>query len=222
MSATAPSRAAELRTWGLVAAVYVALTALYAYPLLGAMSTTLPHDVGDPGLNTWIIWWNSQAWPLTERWWNAPMFYPATGALALSETFLSLSPLTTPLLRFGVSPVVTYNIAFLLSFPLTALAAHALARRLTGRHDAAFIAGLALAFSPWRAAQMPHLQMLVLWWMPLALFGLHRYLDRRRLSDLVIAGIGWLMNGLTSGYFLVFFAVLVGCWALWFLRTRRD
>jgi hypothetical protein len=186
------------------------------------MSTMLPHDVGDPGLNTWILWWNAHAWPLTERWWNAPMFYPATGALALSETFLSISPLTSPLQWLGVTPVVTYNIAFLLSFPLTALAAHALARRLTGRHDAAFIAGIALAFSPWRAAQMPHLQMLVMWWMPLLLFGLHRYLDRRRASDLVIAGIAWLMNGLTSGYFLVFFAVLVGCWALWFLRTRRD
>lgn len=212
----------ERRTWVLVAAIYVALTGVYAYPLLGAMSTTLPHDVGDPGLNTWILWWNAHAWPLTERWWNAPMFYPATGALALSETFLSISPLTSPLQWFGLTPVVTYNIAFLLSFPLTALAAHALARRLTGRHDAAFIAGLALAFSPWRAAQMPHLQMLIMWWMPLTLFGLHRYLDRRRVLDLVIAGIGWLMNGLTSGYFLVFFAVLVGCWALWFLRTRRD
>ena len=57
----------ERRTWVLVAATYVALTGVYAYPLLGAMSTTLPHDVGDPGLNTWYLWWNAHAWPLTER-----------------------------------------------------------------------------------------------------------------------------------------------------------
>ena len=69
---------------------------------------------------------------------------------------------------------------------------------------------------------MPHLQMLLMWWMPLTLFALHRYLDRRRPVDLVLAGVAWLMNGLTSGYFLVYFGVLIGFWALWFLRTRRD
>ena len=162
------------------------------------------------------------AGPLTDAWWNAPIFYPATGAFAFSETFLSVTPLTTPLQWLGASAVVTYNITFLVSFPLTGLAAHALARRLTGRHDAAFIAGIALAFCPWRTAQMPHLQMLLMWWMPLTLFALHRYLDRRRPVDLVLAGVAWLMNGLTSGYFLVYFGVLLGFWALWFLRTRRD
>lgn len=209
-------------TWLLVVSTYVALTIAYAWPLLGAMGSALPHDVGDPALNAWIIWWNSQAWPLTEAWWNAPIFHPAPGAFALSETFLSVAPLTTPLQWLGASAVVAYNVTFLISYPLTGLAAHALARRLTGRHDAAFIAGLALAFCPWRTAQMPHLQMLLMWWMPLTLLALHRYLDQRRPRDLVLAGVAWLMNGLTSGYFLVFFGVLIGFWALWFLRTRRD
>ena len=221
-------------TWFLVAATYVALTLVYAWPLLGRMSTVLPHDVGDPALNAWIIWWNAHAWPLTEAWWNAPIFHPATGAFALSETFLSVAPLTTPLQWLGLDPIATYNVTFLVSFPLTAVAAHALAHRLTGRHDAAFIAGLALGFCPWRTAQMPHLQMLLMWWMPLTLFFLHRYLHpsspsglrrdpaRGSVWNLVFAGLCWLMNGLTSGYFLVYFGVLVGVWALWFVRTRRD
>ncbi len=219
------------------------LTLVYAWPLLGRMSTGLPHDVGDPALNAWIIWWNAHAWPLTEAWWNAPIFHPATGAFALSETFLSVAPLTTPLQWLGLDAIVTYNVTFLISFPLTALAAHALAYRLTGRHDAAFIAGLSFGFSPWRTAQMPHLQMLLMWWMPLTLLFLHRFLhserdrgsqpepryasqsdpsDRGSAWNLVFAGLCWLMNGLTSGYFLVYFGVLVGCWAIWFLRTRRD
>ena len=213
---------ASRSAWLLATAVYVALTLLYAWPLLPVIDRALPHDIFDPGLNTWIIWWNARAVPLTDAWWNAPIFYPATGAFAFSETFLSVTPLTTLLQWLGASAVVTYNITFLVSFPLTGLAAHALARRLTGRHDAAFIAGVALAFCPWRTAQMPHLQMLLMWWMPLTLFALHRYLDRRRPVDLVLAGVAWLMNGLTSGYFLVYFGVLLGFWALWFLRTRRD
>ena len=139
---------ASRSAWLLATAVYVGLTLLYAWPLLPAIDRVLPHDIFDPGLNAWILWWNSQAWPLTDAWWNAPIFYPATGAFAFSETFLSVAPLTSPLQWLGASAVVTYNITYLVSFPLTALATHALARQLTGRHDAAFIAGIALAFCP--------------------------------------------------------------------------
>lgn len=209
-------------TWSEIGVLYVAVTIAYAWPLIGSIGTALPHDIGDPGLNAWILWWNAHAVPLTERWWNAPIFHPVAGAFALSETLLSLSVVTTPLLLSGVGAVSAYNVAFLISFPLTALAAHALAHRLTGRHDAALIAGLAFGFNPYRASQMPHIQMLWAMWMPLALLALHRYLEQRRRRDLVIAGICWFLNGLTSGYFLVFFAVLVAVWMLWFARSFRD
>jgi len=58
--------------------------------------------------------------------------------------------------------------------------------------------------------------------MPLALLVLHRYLDERRTRYLVIAGLCWALNGLSSGYYLVFFGVLTAMWMLWFLRERRD
>jgi hypothetical protein len=198
------------------------LTVAYAWPLFRIFGSHLPADSIDPGLNTWILWWNTQALPLTERWWNAPMFHPAPGMLSLSETLLSLAPLTTPLQWMGASPVVAYNVAFLLSFPAAALAAHALAHRLTGRHDAALLAGLAFGFSPYRAAQLPHLQTLWSCWMPLCLLALHKYLDSGRRRLLVAAGVCWALNALTTGYFLMYFSVLLGFWILWFARSWRQ
>ena len=100
-----PSSPPPSAIWPRVVAVYVGLTLLYAWPLLGVMSSALPHDTGDPRLNTWILWWNAQAWPLTDHWWNAPIFHPASGAFALSETFLSVAPLSTPLQWIGLSAV---------------------------------------------------------------------------------------------------------------------
>ena len=150
------------------------------------------------------------------------MFFPSQGSMALSETFLNLVPLSTPLQWTGASAVLTYNILFLLSFPTAALAAHALGRWLTGRHDAALIAGLAFGFAPYRAAQMPHLQMLWSCWMPLGLLALHGYLANRKARHLWLFGLCWLMNGLATGYYLFFFSVLVGLWLLWFARTLRD
>lgn len=225
MVVTAPgARSADpaAAPWLRAGALYAALTLVYAWPLLGSLTAALPHDSGDPGLNAWILWWNAHAVPLTERWWNAPIFFPARGAFALSETMLSISVFTTPLLLAGVNAVTAYNVAFLVSFPATALSSHALAFRLTRRHDAALLAGLAFGFSPYRASQMPHLQMLWAMWMPLCLLALHRYLDTRRLRDLLLAAACWVMNGLTSGYFLAYFAVLLGLWVLWFARSRRD
>jgi hypothetical protein len=203
-------------------ALYVGLALAYCWPMLVSFGRALPSDSGDPGLNTWILWWSSQAVPLTAHWWNAPMFFPLQGALAFSETLLGIAPVSLPMLFAGIPPVGVYDIVFLISIPATAIAAHLLARRLTGRDDAALLAGLAFGFNPYRGGQMSHLQLLVACWMPLGLLALHNYLDRRRTRYLMLAGVCWLFNALTSGYLMLFFAILIAIWIAWFVRSRRD
>src|SRR5262245_57593934 len=110
---------------------YVGLTLVLTRPLVAHLATVLPNDLGDPLLNTWIIWWNAHAVPMTERWWNAPIFWPATGAFASSEHLLGLAPLTTPFQWLGGSAVAAYNIAYLASSPLCAMAMFALTYALT-------------------------------------------------------------------------------------------
>ena len=201
---------------------FIALTLISAWPLLRQFGSALPSDLGDLALNTWILWWNAKALPLTTAWWNAPMFSPAPNAFAQSESLLALTPLTTPLLKAGVSPIATYNVVFLLAGPLSALGAYLLAWRLTSRRSAALIAALAFGFSPYRIAQLPHLQMEWACWLPLALYCLHAFVDSARPRWLVGFGLCWLMTGLTNGYFLIFFPVLLALWVIWFVRERRD
>jgi hypothetical protein len=160
--------------------------------------------------------------PLTERWWNGPIFFPSMGALAFSETLLGLLPVTAPIQWFGGSPITAYNVAFLLTFPLSALAAHALALRLSGRHDAALIAGLVYGFNPFRIAHFPQIQVMTSYWMPLALLGLHEYLANGKRRWLVIFGAAWLMQALSNGYYLLFFPVLIGLWIAWFAVSRTH
>jgi hypothetical protein len=203
-------------------ALYFGLALAYCWPVLVAFGRALPSDSGDPGLNTWILWWSSHAVPLTAHWWNAPMFFPLQGALAFSETLLGVAPVSLPMLFAGLPPVGVYDIVFLISIPATAIAGYLLAHRLTGREDAALLAGLAFGFNPYRGGQMSHLQLLIACWMPLTLLALHNYLDRRHGRYLVYAGVCWLFNALTSGYLLLFFAVLVVIWIAWFVRSWRD
>lgn len=226
--AIAPLSGRKLQIFAAVAA----LTLLSACRLLQHFASSLPSDLGDPILGSWIFWWNTHAVPLTAKWWDAPMFVPMRGTFAFSEALLSMLPLTTPLQWIGVSPIATHNVLHLLSFPMAGLGAYALAFRVTKRHDASALAALAFAFNPYRIAQLPHIQMLWSCWLPLALAALHAYVEapqtndavtrRQRLKALAAFGACWMMNGFTNGYVLVYFPVLVGLWMLWFTRSVKQ
>jgi hypothetical protein len=212
----------HLRPWLLALFGYAALTVMLTWPLVVRLPAVLPHDVGDPVLNVWILWWDAHVAPLTERWWNSPMFWPSPGTLAFSETLLGLTPITTPIQWLGGSAVTAHNVALLLTFPLSALAAHALVYRLSGRHDAGLVAGLVYGFNPYRVAHIPHIQVLASFWMPVALLGLHEFAASKRPRWLVVFAAAWLMQALSNGYYLLFFPVLIGIWVLWFLGSRKN
>ena len=197
-------------------ASYLFVTAVMAFPLLRDLSGLLPGDRADPVLNAWLLWWGTQTSPLAGAWWNAPAFHPYPGALAYSEHLLGLLPLSAPFQWLTGSPVVAYNVTFLLTFPLSGTAGYVLGRELTGRRDAAWVAGLVFAFAPYRMGHISHLQVLASFWMPLALAALHRYLRDRRPRWLAAFAAATLLQGLTNGYYLAYFPVLVGLWAVWF------
>jgi hypothetical protein len=208
--------------WVWAAFFYFALITILTWPLALRATSAVPHDIGDPLENIWILWWNGQAAPLTERWWNGPILWPAPGALALSEHLVGISVWTTPLQWLGASATTAYNVVFLLSFPLCALAAHGLVFALTGRHDAGLVAGLLFGFNRYRVVESAHLQTLAVFWMPIALLALHRYVAKGTRWWLAVFAVAWLLQALSNGYLLFFFPVLIVLWMMWFVRDLRT
>ena len=193
------------------AAVYLLLALAWSWPLPLHLANRFTHDPGDPLLVTYLMWWNAQKLPLTQAWWNAPYYYPLTNTLALTEHLAGLSPVTTPIQWLGGSPLVAYNLVLIASTWWSGLATHALVRRLTGCVPAAYCAGLAFAFAPYRTSQLAHMQLYACWWLPVILLSLHAFYEERRARWLILLGIAWLLQGLTNGYFLLFLPVLAGC-----------
>jgi hypothetical protein len=210
--------------WAAAAVAYTALTGAMYFPVVAAFFSRIPNDPGDPLLNTWLLWWNATTVPFTTAWWNGAAYWPLRDTLAFSEHLIGLAPVSTPLIWLGVSPLVVYNLLFLASWPLCALAAHALAYRLTGRHDAGVVAGLVFGFNPYRVTQAAHLQVLASWWMPLALLALHRAAgetDRKRQAMWIgVFALSWLLQSLTNGYLLFYFSIVVALWLAWFATAR--
>ncbi|MEO6212540.1 MAG: hypothetical protein ABIP65_02825 [Vicinamibacterales bacterium] len=198
------------------------LAVAWTWPVASRLTSRIPHDLGDPVLNTWILWWNTQAVPLTERWWSPPVFYPSSGTFALSEHLLGISFFTAPLQLAGLNAIGGYNVALILSYWLSGFFAFLLARRLTGSTAAGLIAGVAYACAPYRAGQLLHLQVLTSQWMPLALFAMHGYLDDRRGRWLALFAAAWLLQALSNGYYLLFFPIFITLWLAWFVRWRTG
>jgi hypothetical protein len=200
---------------------YCLITALLFRNLLPVLTTSLYSDLGDPLLNCAVLEWNARHLPLTNAWWNFPSFAPLSGVTAFTEHLLGAYPLASPVIWITGNPVLAYNVVLLLCFPLNGIATFVLVRELTGSAFAAFVAGLAFAFAPFHAEHLSHLQTLMAFGMPLALFGLHRYLIAGRRAGLAWFALGWLSALLSNAYMLAFFPILVVLWLVWFFRATE-
>ena len=213
----------RVRAWP-VAAVFVGyllLAAIYTWPLLRDRATRIASDPGDPILNASVLWWNATVAPFSDRWWTPPIFYPNDRVSALTENLAGESVIASPVFWITRDPIVAYNLAVFLAWPLSAFAAYLLVRAITRREDAAIVAGVAFGFAPYRVAQLSHVQVLSSYWLPVALLGLHKYLADRRARWLVVFGAAWLLQALSNLYFAFFGSVIVALWMLYF-GSRRE
>jgi hypothetical protein len=200
---------------------FVLLSLWVTWPLVLHLDEALPGDLGDPLLNAWILGWDADR--LAHAFaglWDAPIFYPYHHTLAFSEHLLGIAVPVAPIVWLTARPFVAYNVAFVASFALAGIGMWRLARRLTGRDDAAILAGAIFAFAPARLGHIGHLQVLMSGWMPLALLALHRYIDTGSRRTLAAFAAAFVVQGLSNGYYVYFLTVPVAIVAVQALATR--
>jgi len=201
-----------------VTLLYLALTIALTWPLALRLTQDIPGDFGDPLFASWVMAWD--ATHLGRGWWSANIFAPQPLALAYSEHFLPQGLQALPVYWATGNPILGYNLVFLSTFVLSGLGMFLLARELTGSRTAGVIAGLAFAFSPFRIASIPHIQVLSSAWMPFVLYGLRRHFSTGRLRPLAGAAAAWIWQNLSCGYYLLFFSPIVILYIAWELTTR--
>jgi len=222
----------------IAALVYTLLALATTHPLWLHLAEALPSDIGDPLLNTWIQAWDAHAF-LTDplHLFEANIYYPLRNTLAYSEHLASTAILALPLQAISGEPLVAYNLSLLLSFPLAGLGMYLLVSRWTRRPGAAFLAGLAFAFAPYRLAAISHLQLLTIQWLPFSLLSLDRLLRlaqrpgrpaegaparRRWFEGVPQFVIFTTLQILASWYLAVFGLLVLGIYALgWLLAHAR-
>jgi len=193
------------REVAIVLAGMTVVTAFMTHPLVRVATSALPNDPGDPLLNAWILAWDADRLRHgLQGLWDLPSYFPYPRTLLFTEHLLGIAVLVAPLNWAAHNPLLAYNAAFLLSFIVSGAGMYILVRSLTGRQEAAWIAGLIYAFCPYRMGMISHLQVLWWGWLPVTLWATHRYFDtgsRRYVAAFVGA---FLLQALSNGYILYF------------------
>lgn len=222
-------RPSSLTRWPAITLAYTAVALAMTWPLATKMSHEIAWDLGDPILNTWIMMWTGGQvlralrgdFNALHDYWNGNIFYPDRLTIAYSEHLTPQMLQALPVYGVTHNIILAYNLVFLSTMVLSALAVYLLVRELTDRPLAAFFAGLAFAYAPYRLAQGSHLQVLSTYWMPLALYGFRRYFVTMRTRALLGASASIALQNLSCGYFLLFFSPFAGAYCLYEIARRK-
>jgi hypothetical protein len=197
----------------IVALIFSVITIAATWPLASVMNTRIAADIGDPVFNSWVMMWTggqvlkflSGDLHALANYWNGNIFYPERLTIAYSEHLTPQMLQILPVFAVTHNIVLCYNLLFLSAIVLSGVGMYLFVRELTGQPAAAFVAGAAFAFSPYRADQFAHLQVISSQWMPFALYGFQRYFATGRIRALAGATGAIVIQALSCGYYLFFF-----------------
>jgi len=191
--------------------IMTALAVIHTWPLALHPATLSSNDNADAQLNEWILAWVQHTLPRAPaHLFQANIFYPANDSLAFSEPLIVPAVMAAPIAWFGGSPVLVFNVLVIAGFTLSALAGYILMFTWTGNRIAAVLAGSMFAFNTHTLTRLAHVQALHIYGLPLALLAVDRLVSSGRIRDASLLALWLAVLAYTSGYLLVFGAVLLG------------
>ncbi|MGZ5430838.1 MAG: hypothetical protein ACXWEX_05510, partial [Thermoanaerobaculia bacterium] len=187
----------------LVCLAFLGLTVVMTWPWVLHLRDHC-SDPGDPYLNSWIMWWDfHQTFHDPLHLFHGNIFFPLKYSLAFSEHNYGIALLFFPFYALGIRPLTVQGLATLLGFASSGYGAFRLGRTLTGSTGAAWVAGIAYAFVPYRFGQLPHVNYLFSGWIPLLLEALVLFLRERSRKRAAWLGVSFFMNGLSVIHWFV-------------------
>jgi hypothetical protein len=144
---------------------------------------------------------------------NGNIFFPHKNSMLYSETQTSTGILSLPLYFINQNPIFSYNVCMILSFFLMGFFMYLLAKYLSGGNEFISIsAGLLFEFSPFRMAAISHLQNSSIFYLPLAVLLMLKFLETGARKRMYLVGffITLVLQFYASWYQMVFVLITLG------------
>lgn len=224
------SRSRAVGRGAVLAALFVSITLTMFFQLgqsKGRPTLTDLDDVvlvasPDGPLVIWILSWSAHALrnqPL--RLFEANMFYPSENSLAYTESLAPLAPIWALLRGWTGDPFLALNLLLLMITILNMCGGYLLVNWLTGRTDAGILAAVLFAFNGYASAQRVHLQLQVMFLVPIAFLLLFKWLEERRQRDAVLLAVTWAVLSVTVVYYGMIFSLMVAVVLAGYILSKR-
>lgn len=225
LTSTAPATATG--TWHLgqtlqVTLFFILITALMTWPQVTVL-TTHAREHQDIYFNLWRLLWVAHALPTApSQLFTGNIFHPEPRPLTFSDAMLIEGVIGAPFLWAGLPPLLVHNLLLLGAIVASGVGMFVLARELTGSPGGALAAGLIFSFAPYRFEHYMHLELQWIMWTPWAFWALHRTYLSGSVRWGLLTGMFVALQMLSSIYYGVFLATLLGCCALCLVLAARG
>jgi hypothetical protein len=200
---------------------FLVLTAIMTWPWVLHLRDAVP-DTGDPYAISYFLWWDfHQTFHHPLNLFQATILYPYHNSLAFGEFDYGVSLIFFPLFAIGLRPLTVYSVAAFLSFPFTGYGTFRLARTLSASTAIAWVAGIIIAFLPFRFHHLAHLHLIFAGWILLLFEALVLFARKRSWPLAMWLGFAFLMNALTCTTWLILTIIPLGISA-GLLLTRNN
>ena len=192
--------------YAVLTAASIAIAIIMTWPLGRVTDAVIPAS-DDVHFSIWRLAWVAHQLPADPRHlFDANIFYPARGTLALSDAMLLVGALGAPFIQAGINPAIVHNYLMLAAIVSSMLCAFALARRVTGSDRAAWLAAIIFGLAPYRMAHIGHLELQWTMWMPLGMLLLHRLVEKPTFARGLSLGAALAAQVFCSIYYGLFLA----------------
>jgi len=213
---------ADIARHGSVVLAYILATIGMTWPYATKLSTTVVDPI-DSVLVIWATRW-VQHQLVTDplHLYDSNTFYPLTHTLAYTDAMIANALLSAPVWWTTGDAVLTHGLLVLATFPLAATGMYLFIHRLTGNGAAAFLAGLAYAFLPFRFAHLAHPHLLGHGWTPWVVLSLWTLVTRPNWWRAAAFGVLLTTQALTSVYLAFQIALVIGVTLAVLLVARSE
>jgi len=200
-----------------------ALAVVMTWPMMSAPGHLTRMDTHDGKFSVWNVAWVAHSL-ITEpaNVFNANIFYPQQGTLAYSEANLVAGVMAAPVYALTGNPVLAHNVVVFVSLVLAFVLTWLLVRRLTGSQWAGLAPGAAFAFSSYVSAHTAHIQLLLVFVVPLVLIVWHWFEEAPSIRRGAGLGATLTFSVLACAYYGIMMGLAIGFAALWFAWRRPS
>ncbi len=189
------------------------LIVIDSWPLLTKLNQVLIGADNDVFINPWADWWTGKVLrdPQLTLWHTEYLFYPQ-GASLIYHSFSHFNTAVSLLLQSFFASIPAYNLAILLNYLLTSLAAFHFTRYLTGSVIGGLLTGIIFAFNTHYIYQSAHPVLVSIWCFPWFTLYFMRAVRENKIRFAITAALFYFLAASAS----ILLLIIITLWAVVF------